>query len=258
MRCVSGARITRTAKLRSWAASVAISALLLLTGCATEIPITGGQDGIGQSNDGPGETTGQNVADDDSGRDPQERNEAETSAADDSAADFAGTGSECLIGTWQMRTETFEASLAQLMGTGTISLSGDSYIRFDVEGNYRSWLDEFTMEISADGRTVRHIQNSGEAAQYDADAEYVWVSGFVEVFFEAVMDVGGFATVELDASDTARVSVFDYRGDVPGVNREMIDGAARYQCDGSNLELYADGGLAAAFIRAPSSTQPKW
>lgn len=174
------------------------------------------------------------------------------------------SGPDCLTGTWKMRNETFEAALAEMLrndpalppqmrGNFSLELSGASYIRFDGAGLYTAWLDDFTMTMSMSEGRVQHVQNSGDAASYEANDEYAWVTDFIGVYFNAEMVIDGIGSVSLNGPGEAKVNVFGFTADVPGVDRELIDGAARYECTPESLELHADGGLSAGFTRASSS-----
>lgn len=195
--------------------------------------------------------------------------EEDRAADEDGAGDGGGVGDEavtaaCLTGSWQLRNETFEAALVELvqndpsipadMRAGMdITLSGGSFIRFDGGDLYTAWQDEFTMAFEADGQQVQHVQSSDDAATYGVEGEYVWVRDFTQLHLEAEMRIAGIGSVALEGGSDAMasVNVFGYSAAVPGIDRELVDGVARYECAADALTLYADAdaGMAASFTR---------
>lgn len=179
------------------------------------------------------------------------------------------TGEACLAGTWEMRLETFAKSLEQMMRESeeipadiaaglTIELDGHSYVRFDGNKTYTAWVDDYTMAVTAAGQTMVHHQNSGESATYGVEGDLTWISAPVSIFFEATMTPVGGVSVHLEQDESAEVSVFGMTIEVPGVDRELIDGAARFSCEEDVLTLTGDYDRIAEFTRAPEGTQPTW
>ncbi len=114
---------------------------------------------------------------------------------------LAAAGPDCLVGSWQLRNETFEAALttmlqndpavpAEMLASLSISLSGQSALRFGKDGDYGAWQDEFTMIIGTGGEQTQHTQSSADVAQYEADGERVRVGGFQQLFVESELRVG--------------------------------------------------------------------
>jgi len=172
------------------------------------------------------------------------------------------TGASCLRGRWQLRNDTFEAALAELVRREpsapaeiraglAVTLSGASYITFGDDGTYTASQDDFTMRFRVAGDEVRHVQSSADTATYGADDQYVWVSNFTQEFVDAKMQVADLAAVTIAGGNDSLTSVsfFGTQVVVPGMDRELIDGAAAYTCSHDSLVLHADGGLSAEFSR---------
>ncbi|HWV25971.1 MAG TPA: hypothetical protein VNZ66_02015 [Aeromicrobium sp.] len=172
------------------------------------------------------------------------------------------TGASCLRGRWQLRNDTFETALAELVRNEPsapaeiragldLALSGASYITFDEGGKYTASQDDFTMRFRVAGDEVRHVQSSADTATYGADDQFVWVSNFTQEFVDAKMHVADLAAVTIAGGDDNLTSVtfFGTQVVVPGMDRELIDGAAAYTCSRDSLTLHADGGMSAEFSR---------
>lgn len=179
-------------------------------------------------------------------------------------ADAAG-GAACLLGTWELRNDTFEASMlallqgaadvpAEVREAASITLSGGTFIRFAAGGEYTAWQEDFTMTFDLHGQQMNHVQSSRDSATYGADDDVLWVSGFVQHEWNAEMRVEGLATVSLDGgTPMASIDFFGHTAEVPATERELVDRAARYVCAGDSLELHADGGMSAGFTRTSGS-----
>lgn len=179
------------------------------------------------------------------------------------------TGEACLSGTWQMQLDTFAGSLEQLMRASgeipadmaaglSVELDGHSFVRFDGVETYTAWVDDYTMTVTVAGQSMVHHQNSGESATYGVVDDITWIAAPVNIFFEATMTPVGGVSVELGEEESARVNAFGVSVDVPGVDRELIDGTARFACEGDSLTLTGDFDVSAVFRRAPEGTQPNW
>lgn len=168
------------------------------------------------------------------------------------AVDPAHTGGmACLTGTWQVDNASFEEMMlgfvtttpevpAHLVGDGSFTVTGASFVRFDGADMYSSWQEAFG--FSWGGGAVTHVQDSIELGTYGADDKYVWISDVQVLHLEAVMNVEGIGSVELDRnSDTASVNLFGVSSELPAPNLEGADGAAGYECEGDTLVLYPGG-----------------
>ncbi|GAA3870829.1 hypothetical protein [Tessaracoccus defluvii] len=166
----------------------------------------------------------------------------------------AAAGPDCLVGSWEMRNDSFEATLSalllddpdfptEMLGSAGITLTGDTFIRFGTAGEYGGWQDGFTMAMGSGAETVRHTQTSADVAQYSADADHVYISEYQRLYAEAEMQIGDLATVSLPANDssTANVSIFGHTAEVPVGAPEQPDATARYTCGGDTLTIQADG-----------------
>lgn len=75
---------------------------------------------------------------------------------------------ECVVGTWRVDNGAFEDymnSLATGVG-GHMAVTGASFMRFDGEGTFSRWRDDFTFTLTHDGRTMEFVSNSGEVGDY--------------------------------------------------------------------------------------------
>lgn len=182
---------------------------------------------------------------------------------------LAAAGPDCIVGSWQLRNETFKAALttmlqndpavpAEMLASLSISLSGQSALRFGKDGDYGAWQDEFTMIIGTGGEQTQHTQSSADVAQYEADGERVRVSGFQQLFVESELRVGDSVAVAVPNGNAsmASISFFGHTADVSTDARELFDGSARYECSPDVLKLQADGFPSAAeFIRVADITR---
>lgn len=169
----------------------------------------------------------------------------------------------CLIGTWRLRNESFQAALSEIMlgaadmpadirASASITLSGSSFIRFDGTDVYGAWQDDFTIHMAFDGHQATHTISSSDVATYEADDNYLWVTDFQQLHWEAEMNIDGMVSVSAESENpVASINFFDYSGHGPAFDREMVDGAAKYDCSAETLVLHADGGMTADFSRVP-------
>lgn len=186
--------------------------------------------------------------------------------ADAAVVDSDSTAASCLIGSWQLRNETFEGAMTELLrsspnapaeirSAADITLSGGSFIHFTADGAYSAWQDDFTMTFVLDGQQIDHVQSSHDSARYTADAEMIWVTGFTQHEWHAEMRMGALGTVTLQPDvSMARVEFFDFQAETPAAGRELVDGAAQYECAGDSLTLHADGGMSAGFARSSAGS----
>ncbi len=171
------------------------------------------------------------------------------------------TPAACLTGSWKLQNETFEAVLAGLIAEAqdvpqevrsgmTLALSGDSFIRFDGTDVYTAWQDDFTMSIALAGQQMRHVITSDDAATYVADDEYIAVTDFLQLHWEAEMVIDGVATVVSEQGNpAASIHFFGMSVSADRFERELLDGAARYECTAQQLTLHTDDGVFVMFTR---------
>lgn len=174
----------------------------------------------------------------------------------------AEASGDCLTGSWKLVNETFEEGLARLVRDSpelpadlraglTLTLSGDSHLRFDGNSLFTAWQDDFTITITSHGQEIRHVINSADAATYTADHEYTWVTDYIPLSYDAAMHIEGIGTITVDEPDPtlAQFNFFGFTGSAPAFDRELVDGAARYECSTDTLILHADEGISARFTR---------
>lgn len=186
--------------------------------------------------------------------------EAGPSSDSDSSSSISG-GAECLMGVWKLENETFEASMARIIReapdvpaevreSADVSLSGDWFVEYGPGGEYASWQDAFTMTFELDGQQVRHVQDSRDSARYHAEGDTLLLSDFEQLEWSAVMTLADVFTVQLDRSSAvASVEFFGATADVPVDDRELLDGAARYECTADSLLLHSAEDMSAGFAR---------
>lgn len=205
--------------------TIGISAAL--TGCATETEV-------------PGDTavTGQEAP-------PTEHNVK---------PEPAQTPAECLIGSWQLRNETFEQAIAGMMqdspdlpaemrGSMSIRLRGASLVRFGPDGDYGAWQDDYSIIVGSELDNVRHTQNSADVARYEVQGDRLHVREFQQLFVEAEMTVGEGIRVSVPAGNDsmASISFFGYTANALADPRELPDGSAQFVCNDTLLKLQVDG-----------------
>ena len=163
------------------------------------------------------------------------------------------TREECVIGTWQVDNAVFEAYMNSLAPSAGMhmSISGGNFMRFDGAGSFTSWREDFTMAMSAEGQSITHVSNSGETGDYGLVLDYgaphltdfLWVAETMTVIRDEVMHIGGIATVVDDGSSSAVIQLFDgYRGEVPSVEGEPLEGSLPFTCEGDTLTFEFDVG----------------
>lgn len=113
------------------------------------------------------------------------------------------------------------------------------------------------MAMAASGQTAVHHLTSAETAAYGVEGDLSWIKDPVSLYFEASLARGNNLKVAIDESDAAQVSVFGYDTVVPGVDRELIDGAACFEREGDALTLYGDFDTTALYTRTPEGTAPR-
>lgn len=229
------------------AAAVALASALLLTGCLEDV--TGG------GTSGPGSGDGSST---DGSTDKGSKDGADGEASD---ADKSSSKS-CLVGSWKLNNKTFEEAMlkmikdapdmpADMKSDMSITISGDSFIRFGDGDDYGGWQDELTMTMKTRGSTISHVQDSSTSGNYGASDDFVWVSDVQILDVQATMSIDGLATVTLDSSSPgmASVDIFGWSGDVPGYDSDLSDGVAGYECSGDTLTMIADGNLRTKLTR---------
>ncbi|HRN29534.1 MAG TPA: hypothetical protein PK781_03370 [Terrimesophilobacter sp.] len=190
----------------------------------------------------------------------------EPSASVDATPDAAPvvTREQCVIGTWQVDNAAFESWMNTLVVSVPVNMavSGSSYMRFDDQGSFFTWRDDFTFTTTAEGQTVTHISNSGETGDYGLVLDYgapptvdfLWVAETMRVVHDEVMIVGGIATLIDEGGPEARIELFDgYTGEVPTVEGETMEGSLPFTCDDDTLVFEFDAGNTMPFNRTTAT-----
>lgn len=212
----------------------AVTLTLLLTGCATE-------------------------------QDEHEHDEVEQEADAESTApeEHVLGPAECLVGSWRVDNARFEEYLNSL-GTGvSMAVSGANYLRFDDEGKYFTWREDFTFTMGSGEQTVTHVSNSGETGDYGtvlewggaSPSDFLWVAETMTVVRDEVYTVGGIAQVVDDGAADMTITLFDgYTGEVPRIeDREAVEGSGPFTCDADTLTLGFDIDSEMLYHRAEAS-----
>lgn len=171
------------------------------------------------------------------------------------------TTDKCVIGTWQVDNAAFQTymnSLAPSAG-GHMTVSGASFMRFDGEGTFSMWREDFTFAMTAEGQSIKFVSNSGETGDYGLvldwgappATDFLWVAETMVVITDEVTTVDGIATFFDQGGGSATVELFDgYRGEVPEVEgREAVEGSLPITCDGDTLTFEFDAGLTMPYHR---------
>lgn len=164
----------------------------------------------------------------------------------------------CVLGTWDMDPESFEALFEEAIAAGAlpelppggsidIEVEPHLYYQFDEEGVITSQRDAFTIVIIASGEPpVRTIIDAQGLGTYSADGEMMQVQDMifqtssVQVLADGV-DVSAFMT-----TDTSTFNYFGESGLGPGLGEAggLGSSAVRYVCTDEQLEMTAaEGGL---------------
>lgn len=174
------------------------------------------------------------------------------------------TPTQCVIGTWQVDNAAFESWMNSLVVSVPVQMavSGSSYMRFDDQGTFFTWRDDFTFTTTAEGQTVTHISNSGETGDYGLvlnygtppTVDFLWIAETMRVMHDEMMIVGGIATLIDDGGAEARIELFDgYTGAIPTVEGEPLEGSLPFTCDDDTLVFEFDAGLTMPFNRTTAT-----
>lgn len=168
---------------------------------------------------------------------------------------------DCVAGTWQVDNAAFEGYMNSL-GTsvgGHMAVSGASYMRFDGEGTFSMWREDFTFTMTHDGQTIQFVSNSGEMGDYGLvldwgappTTNFLWVAETMVVMTDEVMTVDGIATLTDQGGGGSTVEFFDgFRGEVPEVEgRESVEGSLPFTCDGDTMTFEFDAGQTMLYHR---------
>jgi hypothetical protein len=163
----------------------------------------------------------------------------------------------CVLGTWDMDTESFARLLEEAIAAGAlpelpsggmidIEVEPHLYYQFDEEGQITSQRDSFTTVIISPGEPpVRTIVDAQGIGTYSADGEVMEVSGMtfqigaVQVLVDGV-DVSAFMT-----PDTSTFTFFGDSGSGPGLGESAgIDSSSvNYVCTDESLEMTSPEGV---------------
>ena len=140
---------------------------------------------------------------------------------------------QCVLGSWQVENQDFEEMMNALVAnspdipagmTPSIAVTGGSYFRFDDQGNFFSWRDNFTFTMSAGGEKVTFVSNSSETGQYGTvlgfkglsgthPTDFLWVDESMIIATDEVMNVAGVTQVIDRGGNGVELEVFGaYRG----------------------------------------------
>lgn len=158
----------------------------------------------------------------------------------------------CVLGTWDMQTESFEALLEQAVREGAIAdlppggidleVEPHLYYQFDEHGEITGLREDFTIVIiSSEDPPVRTIINSQGHGTYSADGETMEVQNMVFQIDSVQVLADG---VDVSAFMTTDVSTFNFFGESgigPGLgeSRELDGSIVRYVCTEERLEMTA-------------------
>lgn len=170
---------------------------------------------------------------------------------------------ECVVGSWKQDNEDFQAMLDALSGGFSMTVSGDSYLRFDGEGTFYSWRDDFRLTTGSGAGAVEHVSNSAEMGEYGVvvgftglsgthPTDFLWVAETMTVMTDEVLTVGGIGQVIDTGGATQGVEIFGaYDGDVPRVEgREAMEGSVPVTCSGDLMTLEVEIGTTVRFHRS--------
>lgn len=151
----------------------------------------------------------------------------------------------CLLGTWDIVPESYEAFMERIMAeadTGgmaiDLSISGHQYIQFVEDGKVYSQREDFTIGINNQLDTIINGFGSGN---YTANGEKMTVSNFMDVTESVALSVGnGLITY---ASESATFSFFGTDYSDPNLSIDLNEGNAPqtktvdYVCKQDNLTI---------------------
>lgn len=155
-------------------------------------------------------------------------------------------GGECVVGTWEQRSQEFIEAIAEtfvpeddpLLADATILFVEGSYqIEMGADGSMVSVRDNWTMEFSSPEGGLRTTLDGEETGTYAVDGDVLSISledSTVEVSQAFVLD--GTVT-PAPAGFTQSVSV------------EGLDGSGTFTCDDEVLAVQVEGGVPATFDR---------
>jgi hypothetical protein len=155
-------------------------------------------------------------------------------------------GGECVVGTWEQRSQEFIEAIAKtfvpeddpLLADATILFVEGSYqIEMGADGSMVSVRDNWTMEFSSPEGGLRTTLDGEETGTYAVDGDVLSISledSTVEVSQAFVLD--GTVT-PAPAGFTQSVSV------------EGLDGSGTFTCDDEVLAVQVEGGVPATFDR---------
>jgi hypothetical protein len=155
----------------------------------------------------------------------------------------------CLIGTWDLRLDTFKAMIIAAAGSGMpagtdFEFDGNYYLEFGDQGDFKQQRNALQIIAGSGGFDVTFTINSFGTGQYTADGERIWVISVVDEFVnvDSSIAIGGGAAF----SDS---NVFD------------AGGGGTYTCDEKVLSVTTTGFPEITFDRvekilAPDNTIP--
>lgn len=166
---------------------------------------------------------------------------------------------KCLIGTWQIDNQDFEDIMGTILdftseipaGTNvSFEVSGGSFFRFDDQGQFFSWRDDYTFTMTVDGQVVTFVSNSSETGSYGVVlgfggmsnthfTDFLWVDESMIVVTDEVMNIAGMAQAVDRGDSGVGLEIFGhYKGEVPRVEgRESMESSLPFTCVGDTLTL---------------------
>lgn len=138
----------------------------------------------------------------------------------------------CVLGTWTLDLESFEAMILNNAASGgqslppgtSLDITGAYYLSLDDEGGLQQQRDGLTMSMSSGGNSIEFVINSFSVGMYNADGEVMTIENITDLFTEVTASIPG-----LGDQTFVQAPAFD-------------DGASgAYSCDADFMTVTMDG-----------------
>lgn len=169
-----------------------------------------------------------------------------TSTTTTAAPEPVAAAGECVVGTWEQRSQEFIEAIADtfvseddplLAGATIMFVEGSYQIEMRADGSMVSVRDNWTMEFSSPEGGLRTTLDGEETGTYAVDGDVLSIS-----LEDSTVEVS--QAFVLDGTVTPAPSGFNQ-----SVTVEGLDGSGTFTCDDEVLAVQVEGGVPATFDR---------
>ena len=156
----------------------------------------------------------------------------------------AAGGAECLVGVWELDSQTFVDSIFEVFGAdmpevvGSFEyVSGTYIVELAADGSFSNTREEWSFEVATSEGALRTTIDGVDSGRYSVEGNTISITDVEQTTVVSLqIEVGG---EFVDLPFAAPVEI----------DTDILLGSAMFVCDGDQLTVTAEEGVTASFTR---------